>query len=127
MRRLPGSWTSRCVIATCLLVVAHLLPGLTGDLRQVAADVTGACGNPPSPTIFHPTWSAVVKKEVESRRQERPGVPTAVAIPSEPSEGPGPGLLGAGHAAGQPHPVQPAQRREHAELEPPDDELAELR
>src|SRR5471030_1947897 len=48
-------------------------------------------GNPPNPTIFHPTWSAVVKKESE----EIPGVPTTVAIPSEPSEGPGPGFLGA--------------------------------
>jgi hypothetical protein len=50
-------------------------------------------GNPPNPTIFHPTWSAVVKKEVESV----PGVPTSVAIPSEPSEGPGPGFLGAAY------------------------------
>jgi hypothetical protein len=48
-------------------------------------------GNPPNPTIFHPTWSAVVKKETEPRA----GVPTAVAIPAEPSEGPGPGFLGA--------------------------------
>jgi hypothetical protein len=49
----------------------------------------GSC-NPPSPTIFHPTWSAVVKKEFP----EKAGLPTAVAIPSEPAEGPGPGLLG---------------------------------
>lgn len=48
-------------------------------------------GNPPNPTIFHPTWSAVVKRETESR----PGIPTAVAIPSEPSEGPNSGFLGA--------------------------------
>jgi hypothetical protein len=48
-------------------------------------------GNPPNPTIFHPTWSAVVKRESE----EIPGVPTAVAIPSEPSEGPNAGFLGA--------------------------------
>ena len=48
-------------------------------------------GNPPNPTIFHPTWSAVVKKESE----EVPGVPTAVAIPSEPTEGPNAGFLGA--------------------------------
>jgi len=50
-------------------------------------------GNPPNPTIFHPTWSAVVKKESETI----PGVPTAVAIPSEPSEGPGAGFLGAAY------------------------------
>lgn len=50
-------------------------------------------GNPPNPTIFHPTWSAVVKKETEPVA----GVPTAVAIPSEPSEGPGPGFLGAAY------------------------------
>lgn len=50
-------------------------------------------GNPPNPTIFHPTWSAVVKKESTAL----PGVPTAVAIPSEPTEGPGPGFLGAAY------------------------------
>lgn len=50
-------------------------------------------GNPPNPTMFHPTWSAVFKKETP----EKPGVPTAVAIPSEPSEGPGPGFLGAAY------------------------------
>ncbi len=47
-------------------------------------------GNPPNPTTFHPTWSAVVKKESTAK----PGVPTIVAIPSEPSQGPGPGFLG---------------------------------
>lgn len=50
-------------------------------------------GNPPNPTIYHPTWSAVVKKE----STPIPGVPTAVAIPSEPTEGPGPGFLGAAY------------------------------
>src|SRR5262249_46129869 len=50
-------------------------------------------GNPPNPSIFHPTWSAVMKKEAA----ETPGVPTTVAVPSEPSEGPGPGLLGAAY------------------------------
>jgi len=50
-------------------------------------------GNPPNPTIFHPTWSAVVKKEMPTR----PGVPTTVAIPTEPTEGPGPGFLGAAY------------------------------
>jgi hypothetical protein len=50
-------------------------------------------GNPPNPTIFHPTWSAVVKKE----SAELAGVPTTVAIPAEPSEGPGAGFLGAAY------------------------------
>jgi hypothetical protein len=50
-------------------------------------------GNPPNPTIFHPTWSAVVKREFPSVA----GVPTTVAIPSEPTEGPGPGFLGAAY------------------------------
>ncbi|MSU80647.1 MAG: DUF1501 domain-containing protein [Gemmataceae bacterium] len=50
-------------------------------------------GNPPNPTIFHPTWSAVVKRESETL----PGIPTSVAIPSEPSEGPGAGFLGAAY------------------------------
>jgi hypothetical protein len=50
-------------------------------------------GNPPNPTIFHPTWSAVVKKE----SVEVAGIPTTVAIPSEPSEGPGTGFLGAAY------------------------------
>jgi hypothetical protein len=50
-------------------------------------------GNPPNPTIFHPTWSAVVKREATAL----PGVPTTVAIPSEPSEGPGAGFLGAAY------------------------------
>ena len=50
-------------------------------------------GNPPNPTTFHPTWSAVAKKELP----ELPGMPTAVAIPTEPSEGPGPGFLGAAY------------------------------
>ena len=47
-------------------------------------------GNPPNPTTFHPTWSSVVKKETP----EKPGVPTTVAIPAEPTQGPGPGFLG---------------------------------
>lgn len=47
-------------------------------------------GNPPSQSIKYPTWSSVVKKETP----EVPGLPTAVAIPTEPSEGPGAGFLG---------------------------------
>jgi len=47
-------------------------------------------GNPPNPTTYHPTYSAVVQKETAPMA----GLPTAVAIPSEPSQGPGPGFLG---------------------------------
>ncbi len=49
----------------------------------------GSC-NPPNPVVLHPSWPAVVKKEFV----DLPGVPTAVALPSEPGEGPGPGFLG---------------------------------
>jgi Protein of unknown function (DUF1501) len=47
-------------------------------------------GNPPSQSLKYPSWSTVVKKEMP----EVPGLPTAVAIPTEPSEGPGAGFLG---------------------------------
>ncbi|QDU95032.1 DUF1501 domain-containing protein [Lignipirellula cremea] len=47
-------------------------------------------GNAPNATTFFPTYSAVVQKETPSQ----PGLPTTVAIPSEPSQGPGPGFLG---------------------------------
>src|SRR5262245_50891937 len=50
-------------------------------------------GNPPSPAMKYPSWSAVVKKETP----EVPGLPTTVAIPSEPSEGPGAGFLGSAY------------------------------
>ena len=44
-------------------------------------------GNPPSASMKFPSWSAVMKKETP----EVPGLPTAVAVPTEPSEGPGAG------------------------------------
>src|SRR4029077_4557366 len=47
-------------------------------------------GNPPSQSLKYPSWSAVVKKEMPVV----PGLPTAIAIPTEPSEGPGAGFLG---------------------------------
>src|SRR5581483_1380708 len=50
-------------------------------------------GNPPSAALKYPSWSAVVKKETP----EVPGLPTAVAIPTEPSEGPGAGFLGSAY------------------------------
>ncbi len=50
-------------------------------------------GNPPSASLKYPTWSAVVKKETP----EIEGLPTAVAIPTEPSEGPGAGFLGSAY------------------------------
>lgn len=50
-------------------------------------------GNPPSQSLKYPSWSAVVKKEMPVV----PGLPTAVAIPTEPSEGPGAGFLGSAY------------------------------
>ena len=50
-------------------------------------------GNAPSQSLKYPSWSAVVKKEMPSV----PGLPTAVAIPTEPSEGPGAGFLGSAY------------------------------
>jgi hypothetical protein len=50
-------------------------------------------GNPPSQSLRYPSWSAVVKKEMPVV----PGLPTAIAIPSEPSEGPGAGFLGSAY------------------------------
>jgi hypothetical protein len=47
-------------------------------------------GNPPGSAHKFPTWSAVVKREMP----EIMGIPTSVAIPVEPSEGPGTGFLG---------------------------------
>lgn len=50
-------------------------------------------GNPPSQSLKYPSWSSVVKKEMPVV----PGLPTAVAIPTEPSEGPGAGFLGSAY------------------------------
>jgi hypothetical protein len=50
-------------------------------------------GNAPSQSLKYPSWSSVVKKETP----EVPGLPTAVAIPVEPSEGPGAGFLGSAY------------------------------
>ncbi len=47
-------------------------------------------GNPPSSAHKFPTWSSVAKRELP----EVKGIPTSVAIPVEPSEGPGAGYLG---------------------------------
>lgn len=47
-------------------------------------------GNAPSTAHKFPSWSSVVKKEMP----EVTGTPTAVAIPTEPTEGPGAGFLG---------------------------------
>jgi hypothetical protein len=73
---------------TILRGVNHFIP----DHNPGSMFMLGS-GNPPNPTTFHPTWSAVAKKEFP----ECPGIPTAVAIPNEPSEGPGPGFLGAAY------------------------------
>jgi hypothetical protein len=50
-------------------------------------------GNAPSQSLKYPSWSAVVKKEMPAV----PGLPTAIAIPAEPSEGPGAGFLGSAY------------------------------
>jgi hypothetical protein len=50
-------------------------------------------GNAPSQSIKAPSWSSVVKREMPAV----PGLPTAVAIPSEPAEGPGAGFLGSAY------------------------------
>lgn len=47
-------------------------------------------GNAPSTAHKWPSWSSVAKKELP----EVTGTPTSVAIPNEPSEGPGAGFLG---------------------------------
>jgi hypothetical protein len=97
-------------IRTCLpgYTVCELMPRLAREvdkltvLRGVNHNIADhnpgsmymlGSGNPPNPTILHPTWSAVVKRE----SRDLPGVPTTVAIPTEPSEGPGPGFLGAAY------------------------------
>ncbi len=84
-----------CELMPLLAKQVHRLFILRGVNHHIADHnpgcmyMLGSC-NPPNPVIFHPTWSAVVKKEFA----DKPGVPTAVAIPSEPGEGPGPGFLG---------------------------------
>jgi hypothetical protein len=77
---------SRQVQRLCVLRgVNHHIP----DHNPASMFMLGS-GNPPSAAMKYPSWSAVVKKETP----EAPGLPTAVAIPSEPSEGPGAGFLG---------------------------------
>lgn len=77
---------ARQVKRLCILRgVNHHIP----DHNPASMYMLGS-GNPPSPAMKYPSWSAVVKKETP----EVPGLPTTVAIPSEPSEGPGAGFLG---------------------------------
>jgi hypothetical protein len=77
---------ARQVKKLCILRgVNHHIP----DHNPASMFMLGS-GNPPSQSIKYPTWSSVVKKEMP----EVKGLPTAVAIPTEPSEGPGAGFLG---------------------------------
>ena len=77
---------SRQVKKLCILRgVNHHIP----DHNPASMFMLGS-GNPPSQSLKYPSWSSVVKKETP----EVPGLPTAVAIPTEPSEGPGAGFLG---------------------------------
>jgi hypothetical protein len=87
-----------CELMPRLARQVHKLTILRGVNHHIADHNPGSMymlgsGNPPNPTILHPTWSSVVKKE----SREVAGVPTAVAIPSEPTEGPGAGFLGAAY------------------------------
>lgn len=70
---------------TILRGVNHHIP----DHNPASMFMLGS-GNPPSSAHKFPTWSAVVKRELP----EVTGIPTSVAIPVEPSEGPGAGFLG---------------------------------
>jgi len=80
---------SRQIHKLCVLRgVNHHIP----DHNPASMFMLGS-GNPPSQAMKHPSWSAVVKKETP----EVPGLPTAVAIPTEPSEGPGAGFLGSAY------------------------------
>lgn len=80
---------SRQIHKLCILRgVNHHIP----DHNPASMFMLGS-GNPPSAAMKYPSWSTVVKKETP----EVPGLPTSVAIPSEPSEGPGAGFLGSAY------------------------------
>src|SRR6185295_11421216 len=70
---------------TILRGVNHHIP----DHNPASMFMLGS-GNAPSTAHKFPSWSSVAKKELP----EVTGTPTAVAIPNEPSEGPGAGFLG---------------------------------
>ena len=70
---------------TILRGVNHHIP----DHNPASMFMLGS-GNAPSTAHKFPTWSAVAKHELP----EITGIPTSVAIPVEPSEGPGAGFLG---------------------------------
>jgi hypothetical protein len=77
---------SRQIHKLCVLRgVNHHIP----DHNPASMYMLGS-GNPPSQSLKYPSWSSVVKKETP----EVPGLPAAVAIPVEPSEGLGAGFLG---------------------------------
>jgi arylsulfatase A-like enzyme len=73
---------------TVLRGVNHHIP----DHNPASMFMLGS-GNAPSSAHKYPTWSSVAKKELPEVR----GVPTAVAIPVEPAEGPGAGFLGSAY------------------------------
>jgi hypothetical protein len=70
---------------TILRGVNHQIP----DHNPASMFMLGS-GNAPGTAHKFPTWSAVVKRETPEVR----GIPTSVAIPMEPNEGPGAGFLG---------------------------------
>ena len=75
----------RIKMLTVLRGVNHHIP----DHNPASMFMLGS-GNPPGSAHKVPTWSAVAKHELPEVR----GIPTSVAIPVEPSEGPGAGFLG---------------------------------
>lgn len=80
---------SRQVQRLCIVRgVNHHIP----DHNPASMFMLGS-GNAPSAAMKYPSWSAVVKKEMPAV----PGLPTSVAIPTEPSEGPGAGYLGSAY------------------------------
>src|SRR5262245_42769326 len=80
---------ARQVKKLCILRgVNHHIP----DHNPASMYMLGS-GNPPSPSLKYPSWSSVLKKETP----EVPGLPTTVAIPVEPSEGPGAGFFGSAY------------------------------
>lgn len=80
---------ARQVKRLCILRgVNHHIP----DHNPASMFMLGS-GNPPNPAMKYPSWSAVVKKETP----EVPGLPTSVAVPNEPTEGPGAGFLGSAY------------------------------
>lgn len=84
-----------CELLPRLAHMVHDFTILRGVNHNIADHNPGSMymlgsGNPPNPVMLHPTWSAVAAREFTPLA----GIPTCVAVPREPSEGPGAGFLG---------------------------------